>query len=76
VEEGGWVCVATSVEELESLGAELALSAKGADQELSSLVGAACSRACTLESDLSTQATRQLLPFTMLALVSGPACRN
>jgi hypothetical protein len=41
VEEGGWVCVATSVEELESLGADLALSAKGANQELSSLVGAA-----------------------------------
>lgn len=34
------MCVATSVEELESLGAELALSAKHADQELSSLVGA------------------------------------
>lgn len=40
------MCVATSVEELESLGAELALSAKHADQELSSLVGAVFSSMC------------------------------
>ena len=53
MEEGGWVCVATGVEELESLGAELALSAKHADQELSSLVGAVSGASVILSAIVS-----------------------
>lgn len=37
-EAGAWECVATSVEQLEALGAELAQSAKRADQDMSYLV--------------------------------------
>lgn len=38
LEAGAWECVASSIEDLEALGAELAQSAKRADQEMSSLV--------------------------------------